>query len=184
MLFKELDKLKRSAVMTTIVLMFFGFFLLLLPEEYIPYLGSVLGFFLLVLFALSVFIFIGSKKALIHYIMLSLGLLFGLFGTTIFLFEGLFVRALFIAAGLVPIIAGLYGIWHAFFFARYSRRKGWWVLVIRAVIMILFGGCVFFTLWTASTGTVVKVIGGTMVFSALVSALRLIWIWPLRNEEK
>ena len=100
MLFNKLDKLKRSALMTTIILMSIGFFLLIMPAEYVPYLGSALGFLLLVLFALAVFIFTGSKKALIHYIMLSLGLLAGLLGTALFLFDELFLKALFVAVGL------------------------------------------------------------------------------------
>jgi len=183
-LFKELDKLKRSAIMSGIILMSIGFFFLIMPVEYVPYLGFALGFLLLVLFTLSVFLFLGSKKALIHYVMLSLGLIAGLFGTALLFFDSLFIRVLFLAVGVVPIIAGLYGIWHALFFARFSRRKGWWVLILLAVLMILFGTAVFFTPWAADTGATVKVIGGTMLFSALVSALRLIWVWPIRHEEE
>ena len=54
MLFEELDKIKRDAVMMTIVLMFIGLLLLLIPEVYILFLEGTLGFTLLVAAALSV----------------------------------------------------------------------------------------------------------------------------------
>lgn len=48
MLFDSLDRMKRSTIMLTIVLMFVGWALLLMPGEYVPFLSSALGFFLLV----------------------------------------------------------------------------------------------------------------------------------------
>ena len=64
MLFNELDKLKRNAIMLTILLIFVGFILLILPEEYIPYVGGIIGFALLVLSVFIIFSFISSKKRL------------------------------------------------------------------------------------------------------------------------
>ena len=182
MLFKELDKLKRSAVMTTIILMFIGFILLLLPETYIPFLSSALGFILLVVLVVAVLDYIGSAKALIHYFRLALGLLAGVVGFALFVFDGLFVSALSWLVGTVPILIGMYGIYHALAFARRSGRRGWWILIILSAAMILFGGVIFGNPWVDSPRAVMQVIGGTLMFSAFVSALRLIWIWPIHND--
>ena len=78
MLFEELDKIKRDAVMMTIVLMFIGLLLLLIPEVYILFLEGTLGFTLLVAAALSVLRFLSGSKVLMHYIELVFGLGAGL----------------------------------------------------------------------------------------------------------
>ena len=182
MLFKELDKLKRTAIMTTIVLIFIGLILMLIPEGYISFLSSALAFGLLVAFGVAVLDFIGSSKALINYIMLSLGLLAGLLGFVLLVFEELLIQLMSLLVGALPIISGLYGIGHALVFARRSGKKGWWVLIIFSVLMIAFGAFIFMNPWMESTRAVMQVIGGTMMFSAFVSALGLIWIWPIRHE--
>ena len=66
MLFHGLDKLKRSAIMTTIILMFIGNILLVLPEGALTFLGGAVGFVLLVVSVVMILNFIGSPKALIH----------------------------------------------------------------------------------------------------------------------
>ena len=184
MLFKELDKLKRNAVMTSIILIFIGLVLLILPEEYISFLGQAVGFVLLVVFADAILNFIGSKKALIHYIHLAFGLLAGVCGIALFAFENTLISSLPWLIGVLPIIGGFYGVYHALAFARHSGRKGWWVLVILSGLLILFGVCIFFNPWKDNSYAMIKVIGGTLMFSAIVSALRLIWLWPVRNEQE
>ena len=77
MLFKSLDKLIRNALMLIIVLIFTGLTLFLVPESYIPFLGKVFAFALLVEGVIQILDFIGSRKALIHYLRLFLGLLAG-----------------------------------------------------------------------------------------------------------
>ncbi|MBQ8927575.1 MAG: hypothetical protein IJ055_04770 [Oscillospiraceae bacterium] len=113
MLFNELDKLKRSAIMTTIVLMFIGHILLVIPESYIPVIGGALGFGLLVTACIVLFHFIGSKKALIHYIELTLGMFARLLGVLIYVFDDLILRMLSVLVTVVPILFGLSGIYHA-----------------------------------------------------------------------
>ena len=58
--------------MATVVLMFLGLLLLLIPEAYFSSLSSILGFCLAVLFAYTVFKFLGDDKTLMAYIQ-SLG---------------------------------------------------------------------------------------------------------------
>ena len=182
MLFKGLDRLKRSVIMTTIILMFVGNILLILPEEYIPMLGSALGFALLVWFVLAIFNFLGSSRALIHYIYLAVGLFIGICGVMLLVFDNLLVMVLSWLVGTLPIVAGFYGVYHAFAFARRSGRRGWWILVLLSSCLIVFGGVVFWNPWMENTHAVMQVTGGAMMYSAFVSALSLIWIWPIRKN--
>lgn len=182
MLFKGLDRLKRSSLMMTIVLMFVGIMLLILPEGYIPFLSHALGFALLVLFMLSIFFFLSSRKALIHYIYLSIGLLAGLFGVALLSFDGLLVSVMGWLVGTIPILLGAYGLFHALLYARRSGRRGWWVLILLSAALMCFGGMVFLNPWMYSTHAVMQVIGGTLLFSAFATALSLIWIWPIHKS--
>ena len=79
MLFNSLSKLKRTMVMAIIFLLFTGLTMFVVPVSYIPVLGKALGFYLLVLSILKILDFISSKKAMINYIGLTLGLLAGFF---------------------------------------------------------------------------------------------------------
>lgn len=184
MLFKELDKLKRNAIMSAIILAFIGNVLLILPEEYIPFLGQAFGFVLLVVFADAVLNFLGSQKALIHYIHLAFGLFSGVCGIALFAFENTLISSLPWLVGVLPILGGIYGVYHALAFARHSGRKGWWVLIILSGILVIFGVFIFFNPWKESPIVLIRVIGGTLMFSAIVSALRLIWLWPVRNGKE
>ena len=66
MLFHELDELKRRVIMTSIVLMFTEIILLIVPTGYIPFIGSALGFAMIVGLVVTVFHFIGSPRILLH----------------------------------------------------------------------------------------------------------------------
>ena len=75
MLFNSLNNLKRSMIMMIICLSFAGLTMFVVPTSYIPALGKILGFFFLVLSILKILDFVSSKKAMINYIGLTLGLL-------------------------------------------------------------------------------------------------------------
>jgi hypothetical protein len=55
-------------VMMIIVLLFTGLTMFVVPVSFIPILGKVLGFGCLVFAILKILGFVGSKKAMIHYI--------------------------------------------------------------------------------------------------------------------
>lgn len=183
MIFESLDRMKRTAVMTTIILMIAGNMLLVLPDNILPRCNEIAGFALLVYAVLSVFNFLSSKKALIHYIHLTLGLICGMLGVFFFVFEGLLTVLLIWMVGLIPIIFGLYGIYHALVFARRSGRKGWSILIVMSLALIIFGGFAFIHPWVTSTAGHLRIVGGTLMYSAVISALRLIWLWPIQNPE-
>ena len=182
MLFQSLDKLKRSVIMTAIVLMFIGLILLLLPEEYAAFLTFPLVFIFSVIFAVSILNFIGTRKTLMSYAQLTLGLLSGILALAFFLFDELLLSILSWTVGILPILVGVYGIYHSFAFARRSGRKAWWILTVFSVLQTAFGGFVFCNPWMDSPEAFMKTVGGTLLYSSFVSALSMIWIWPIKNS--
>ena len=65
-------------VMWIIYFLFAGLTMFIVPVSYVPILGKVVGFFLLVLAILKILEFISGKKSMADYIGMSLGLLAGL----------------------------------------------------------------------------------------------------------
>ncbi|MDO4804453.1 MAG: DUF308 domain-containing protein [Lachnospiraceae bacterium] len=170
--------------MLIIVLIFTGLTLFLVPESFIPFLGKVFAFVLLVEAVVRILEFIGSRKALIHYIRLILGLLAGFVGIMLFAVDGMFLAALNLLVGLLPILLGAYGVYHALLFAKRSGRKGWWVYLILSCLLILFGAFVFMNPWADDPLSVMRVIAGTLTYSAVVYGISLIWIWPFQNNNR
>lgn len=182
MLFQELDKLKRDVIMSSIVLMFGGAFLLILPEDYVPMITDALGFGLLVLALLAVFGFIGGAKVPLQYFKLCLGLLAGIGGVALWIFDVLFIGLLVLLVGSVPIVSGLFGAFHAVAYARRSGRSGWWILLILSLALFCFGCFAFFNPWMETGQAVMRVTGGVLMGSSIINGLRLIWLLPQRQE--
>ncbi len=183
MVFEGLDRIKRSALQTSIVLMLFGNTLLILPTDILPMLNQVFGFVLLVYAVLCIFHFLASKKALIHYIYLTIGLFGGMLGIMFLAMQEIFISIMIVFVCLFPILSGVYGIYHALVFARRSGRRGWWILIVLSAILIVFGGFIFYNPWITSNVGTLRTIGGTMTYTSIVSVLRLIWLWPIKRAE-
>lgn len=181
MLFEGLDRLKRNALLSAIILMIAGHMLLAMPSEILVYFNELAGFGLLVYAVLSIFNFLSSKKALIHYIYLTIGLLGGMLGFFFLIFDNLMVNIMIWMVCVFPVISGIYGIYHAFMFARRSGRKGWWILVILSAALIVFGGFVFYNPWVTSTEGTMRIIGATMMYTSILSCLSFIWLWPIKK---
>jgi len=181
MIFEGLDRIKRDAVLNTIILMIMGIVLLIIPSSLLPFINDVLGFSLLVVAVLIILKFLTGNKALIQYIFLTLGLLLGLLGVSLWIFEQLLEYLLFWMVFGLPIIGGLYGIYHAVIFARRSSRKGWWILVVLSFMLIACGGFGFYNPLVSSSDGIMRIIGGTLMFTACINGLSLIWLWPIQN---
>ena len=184
MLFNTLDKFKRKMVMMIIVLLFTGLTMFLVPVSYVPLLGKVASFFLLVLAVLRILEFSSSNKALVHYISLSIGLLLGFIGILLYSVDGLFLTILNWLVGTLPILLGGYSLYHALTYARRSGRKGWWLLLILSCLLLAFGTILFVNPWANDPKSVLMVIGGTLFYSAAVYAISLLWIWPFRTPDR
>ena len=67
-------------------------------------------------------------------------------------------------------------------YARRAERKGWWVLIVLSVLMILFGLIILVNPWWNEPAKLFDVIGGMLLFSSVVSIVRLIFNWPIKTE--
>lgn len=184
MLFQGLSKLKRTSIMTSIVLMAVGIVVLICPEAYISSLIGLLGVLIVVASIIMILEFLSSKKALIDLIMLTIALVLLILGSIVLIFRVDMIYVIAWMFGIGLIVAGASDIIHAFMYARRSGRKAWWVLVILSGLTITFGVIIICNPWWNTPGSLMKVIGLMVVFSAIVSALRLIWIWPIRTAKE
>ena len=85
--------------------------------------------------------------------------------------------------GFLLVVDGGRTMVHSFTYARRSQRKGWWVLSILSVLLMGTGVILFLNPWWQTEDVLMKVIGCAILFSAIVSGIRLIWTWPLRNSK-
>lgn len=181
MLFEGLSKLKRSSIMTSIILMTVGIVMIMCPEQYVGALVSVLGYAMVILAVVWVLEFINSKRALIHYIYLTGTLVLALLGVAILVFDNI-VLVIGIIFGLVLLGDGCIGIFNALTYARRAERKGWQILILLSGLMILFGLIVLINPWWDEPSKLLDVIGGMLLFSSVVSIVRLIYNWPIKGE--
>ena len=182
MIFQELNKLKRSTIMSAIILIVIGILMVLCPEKYILTMIELMGAILLVFSMIGILEFLGSNKALIRYIYLTGWLLCGVVGFIVLVFEINSMYAIGWIFGVFLILDGLWTIVNAFIYAKRSGRSGWWLLVILGAALVAFGIIILLNPWWDSFEIFFKVIGVMMLFSSLVSILRLIWIWPIKSE--
>ncbi len=179
---RELDKLKRSVITTSIVLLFAGLLLYLIPAEYIPIINIASGFTLLVICVVTVFIFLGSSKILIRYLQLCGGLTMGLAGIALWIFDDMFIRLLTLMIGILPAVISIPSIFHAFAYLRRSGRKGWWILVLCPLALMAFAVFVLWNPWLKDENAVMNAAGTVLISTAVVNALRLIWLRPAKRD--
>ncbi|MBO6115833.1 MAG: hypothetical protein J6P14_01600 [Ruminococcus sp.] len=179
---RELDKLKRSVITTSIVLLFAGLLLYLIPAEYIPIINIASGFTLLVICVVTMFIFLGSSKILIRYLQLCGGLTMGLAGIALWIFDDMFIRLLTLMIGMLPAVISIPSIFHAFAYLRRSGRKGWWILVLCPLALMAFAVFVLWNPWLKDENAVMNAAGTVLISTAVVNALRLIWLRPAKRD--
>ena len=182
MLFQELGKLKRSSIMTSIIMMAVGILMIMCPAQYVGALVSTLGYGILILAFVMVLDFISGRKVLMNYIYLTGALILALLGSAITVFESDVVRVIGLLFGLVLIGDGVFGIVNGLMYARRAGRQGWWVLVGLCALLILCGLIVLINPWWNEPTALFDVIGGMLLFSSVVSIVRLILVWPIKSE--
>lgn len=184
MLFQTLDKLRRQSILAAILMMALGVVMLICPENYVNTLVVTVGYGMIVFAIVEMLEFISSRKALIHYILFTGALIIAILGVFILIYNEDLLKALGWLFGFVLVQDGLFTLLNALLFARRSNRKGWWMLAVLAMALMVLGVLIFLNPWWDSPSLLMKVIGGALLFSALVSALRLVWIWPFKNEKE
>ena len=182
MLFQGLSKLKRQSIMVSVVLMAAGVIILICPDAYITSLISLLGIVMLVAAIVMILDFLGSKRSLMDFILLAIALILLIVGGSILIFDLETIYVLAWVFGIALILDALYSAFGALVFARRSGRKAWWIMLILSALLLLFGIILITNQFWDTPGKLMDVIGLMVIFSAIVSALRLIWIWPIRSE--
>ena len=183
MLFDSLDKIKRNSIMSAILLIALGAVILICPESHITLLALILGYILIVLAIVMILNFFSSNKSIMEYLKFTGALILGIVGICVLLFKDDILRVLAWLFGFLLILDGTRTLFHSFTYARRSERKGWWILTILSILLMIAGIALFANPWWNTPEKLTKVIGGTVLFSSFVSAIRLIWTWPLRNSK-
>ncbi len=184
MLFQELEKLKRTSIMSSIVMIALGCVLILCPNAYIPSLISLLGYSMLIFAIVRVLFFISEKKVLINYITFTLSLVLAILGMAVLIFEDNMVQVIGVTFGLIQAAYGLFSLIYTLTFIRRSRRKGWFLLLLLSLLSILFGLVVLINPWWNTTEVLIDVIGIMILFASLVDIVQLVLIWPLSNSNE
>lgn len=168
--------------MASIALMAAGVIIVICPENYIEALISVLGVLMLITAIVMILDFLDSQKSLINFVLLTAALVLAIVGSIILILD---LETIYVIAwifGIALILAAVYSAIGALVFARRSGRKAWWVLLILSALLLLFGLIIIINPFWDTPGALLKIIGLMIIFTAIVSALRLIWIWPIRSE--
>ena len=182
MIFQELSKIKRQMIMSSIVLMALGVLMIICPQRYMISMIGAIGSIMLVFAILGILEYLDSKRSVISYIKLTASMIIGIVGIAILLFEIHSLYAISVLFGVVLILTGVGNFLNAFIYAKRSGRQGWWIMIILSLMLV---GCgviiILHPYWNTMAG-LYRAIGVMLLFSALVSILHLIWIWPIKSE--
>ena len=184
MLFESLDKLKRNAIFSAILLAALGAVILICPETHIPTLTLVFGYVLVIVALVLMLDFFASKKSLMDYIKFTGALVLAIVGLCVLVFRDDITRVLAWLFGLLLILDGGRTMIHSFTFSRRSQRKSWWILTVLSVLLMLAGVILLANPGWNTPARLMKVIGCAVLFAAVVSGVRLFWTWPLKNAKE
>ena len=182
MLFEELSKIKRSSIMTSMMLAAVGIVMILCPAQYVDSLVAVLGYGMIILAGVMMLNYISAKKSLINCAKFAGGLILLLLGIAVLVFDNI-VLLIGIVFGLVLVADGVITLVNTWMYARRAKLKGWWLLVLLSLLLIAGGLVILINPWWNETLKLFNVIGAMLLFSALVGIVRLIIIWPIKDEE-
>ena len=183
MLFEELSKIKRSSIMTSIILAAVGIVMILCPPQYVESLVAVLGYGMVIFAGVMILNYITAKKSLINCIKFGGALAILLLGIAVLVFENI-VLLIGVVFGLVLVADGLITMVNTCMYARRAKLKGWWLLVLLSLLLIAGGVMILVNPWWNEAVKLFDVIGVMLLFSSLVGIVRLIIIWPIKDEEE
>ncbi|MDO5702228.1 MAG: DUF308 domain-containing protein [Lachnospiraceae bacterium] len=181
MLFQELGKVKRTWIMTSIVMITIAIIMIMCPVRYIGSLIATIGYLLLVWSVVTILDFISSKKVLINYIYLTGGLFLGLLGLFVLTNRLEVLPMLSLMFGLGLLAEGIADLFYSFMYTRRSGRTAWIVLVILSILTILCGLVLLTNPFWDTPVKLKLVIGLMLLFSSVVSIVRTVLTWPFSN---
>ena len=183
MLFESLDKIKRNAIISAILIMALGAIILLCPDIYIPTLVLGFGYALVIIALVMILNFFSSNKSLMDYLKFTGALILLIVGVCVLVFRGETIMVLACLFGFLLFLDGVRTLIHSFTYSRRSHRKAWWVLTILSLLLMAIGVMLFLNPWFGEMGSLTNAVGTAVLFAAVVSALRLIWTWPVKKEK-
>ena len=166
--------------MTSIILIAFGVVMIMCPVKYMGLLIPAIGYALLVTATVMVLGFLASKKVLIDYVKLTGALFVGLLGLFVLVQRNDILPALSLLFGLGLVVEGIHDLINAFMYARRAGRAAWGLLALLSVVSIAMGLILLMSSWEDPV-TLKRVIGGMMLFSSIVSIIRVILTWPFKG---
>jgi len=181
MIFQELDKLKTSSIMASIILMTVGIVMIICPVQYVDSLVCVLGYGLLIFAIVGILEFMSSKRDVNSYIALTCSLIMALLGIIVLTFDNV-IFTIGLVFGLILIGDGIFGIANSLLYLRRAQRKGWWVVIVFNALMIFCGISLLINPLWKDPASLTNAIGCMLVFSSIVGILRLIYLWPIKSE--
>jgi uncharacterized membrane protein HdeD (DUF308 family) len=181
MLFQELGKVKRTWIMSSIILMVIGIGMLICPDKYMGLMVATLGYVLLVVATVFVLDFLSSKKALINYVFVTCGLIIGLLGLFVEMRRADVLPMQSLLFGLVLLVEGCSELFNAFVYARRAGKRAWWALGLLSGLTILFAIVLLINPFWDTPAALKVVIGVMMLFSSVVSIIRTVLTWPIKT---
>ena len=118
MLFQELGKMKRSWIMSSLMLIALGIVMILCPVRYMGLMISALGYVLLVLATVLFLEYLSGRETLMDHITLVIALAVGVLGLFVLVYRRDVLPTLGLIAGLFLVIKGLIDMFDAFVYAR------------------------------------------------------------------
>ena len=183
MLFESLDKIKRNAILSAILLAALGAIILLCPDVYIPTLILGAGYALIIIALVFIMDFFSSNKSMMDYLKFTGSLILVIVGICVLVFRGETIMVLACLFGFLLFLDGVRTLIHSFTYSRRSHRKAWWVLTILSLLLMAIGVMLFLNPWFGELGTLTNAVGTAVLFAAVVSGVRLIWTWPVKKEK-
>ena len=164
------------------ILIAVGLTMVICPERYIDTLVSSMGCLALILAVVMILDYLNSKKVLMNTVMFGCAMAIGLMGLSVLVFSDKILKLLGWLFGVLLVLQGIELFYNALMYIRPSGRNGWWLMAILAVILVAAGVTIFLNPFWDTPKALLKIIGFTLLFDAVVSILRVIWIWPRAEE--
>ena len=181
MIFQAINKIKQQTIISSVLLMVLGLLMLIIPEKHDAILVSALGYVVLLLGAVMVWDFVGGEKKIVDYIFFTGALLLILLGLYIMVSGDNILRVLSVLFGILLMVDGLHSGLHAWMYARRSGKKMWGLLLLISILLMVAGLTILNNPWWNTAHSLMKVIGGTLLFAAAAGIFRLVMVWPIRK---
>lgn len=182
MIFSALDKIKRNAIFSAILLMALGVIILICPQEHAPSLILAFGYILMIFAVVLMLMFIGSGKSIMDYAKFIFAILILIGGLCVLVYRANAMTVLAYLFGMLLILDGLHSLFHSVTYSRRAHKRAWWVLAILSLALVSIGVMLFCNPFFSTQKTLMRAIGYALLIASAVSIVRLIWTWPVKKN--